>query len=134
METITNSNNHYYEELTKDIRAYIEWNINLSDFSDRDELEERLNDDLWVEDSVTGNGSGSYTFDREIAKKNVLRAPELVEEMASEFCISAEEIGKHFLSEDWEWFDVSIRCYLLGQMISKVLDDMESAGKLTFAE
>ena len=40
----------------------------------------------------------------------------------AEHCM--EDIGKHFISQDWEWFDVTIRCYLLGQAIAEVLEEM----------
>ena len=44
--------------------------------------------------------------------------------MCDEFGTSASDIGEKFLDEDWEYFDVSIRCYLLGQAISEVLDEL----------
>ena len=88
----------------------------------REELEECLNDDLWAEDSVTDNGSGSYTFDREEARNCVIGNEDLAEEMIKEYCIEAEEVAKHLF--DYEWFDVSIRCYLLGDAIAKALDEM----------
>ena len=51
-----------------------------------------------------------------------------ISDMCSEFGIDAAEIGRRFLNEDWEWFDVSIRCYLLGQAVAAVLDEMENDG------
>lgn len=56
----------YRETIKADIRQYIEDNgtwLGLEDL-DKDELFETLNDNLWTADSVTGNGSGSYTFNR----------------------------------------------------------------------
>lgn len=35
-----------------------------------------------------------------------------------------QRLENGFLSEDWEKMDVTIRCYLLGQAIAEVLDDM----------
>lgn len=59
---MTNTTDYnYLEAMTEDIKVYIKNEITLSDYSDRDKLEEYLNDTLWTEDSVTGNGSGSYT-------------------------------------------------------------------------
>lgn len=121
-------NYNYLETMKEDIREYI---INDSELSiddliyNRSELEEKLNDDLWVYDSVTGNASGSYTFNSYRAQEYVLDNMDLLEEMCNEFCIDAETIGKKFLEGAWEWMDVSIRCYLLGQAISEVLDDIE---------
>lgn len=120
---------NYMDSLKNDIRNYLEDEVidymeRLED--DRDELEQELNDDLWINDSVTGNGSGSYTFNRNKAKENVIANMDLVAEMADAFCVELSELGKRFKDEDWEWFDVSIRCYLLGQAISEVLDELEN--------
>ena len=121
-------NYNYLESMKEDVKEYI---INDSELSiddliyNRSELEEKLNEDLWAYDGVTGNASGSYTFNSYKAKEYVLDNMDLLEEMCNEFCIDAETIGKKFLDGAWEWMDVSIRCYLLGQAISEVLDDIE---------
>lgn len=121
-------NYNYLETMKEDIRDYI---INDSELSiddliyNRSELEEKLNEDLWAYDGITGNASGSYTFNSYKAKEYVLDNMDLLEEMCNEFCVDAETIGKKFLDGAWEWMDVSIRCYLLGQAISEVLDDIE---------
>ena len=120
---------NYMDSLKNDIRNYLEDEVidymeRLED--DRDELEQELNDDLWINDSVTGNASGSYTFNRNKAKENVIDNMDLLAEMADAFCVELSELGKRFKNEDWEWFDVSIRCYLLGQAISEVLDELEN--------
>ena len=115
---------NYHDEMYADIKQYIEDNINVEDYEDGQELYEQLNDDLWVADSVTGNGSGSYTFNRNKAKEYVVDNIDLVGEMIDEFAIDAKTIGEKFIEQDWEYFDVSIRCYLLGQILGEVLDDM----------
>lgn len=122
----------YLEAMKSDISDYIRDEINTRDYNDRDELEERLNDVLFVEDSVTGNASGSYTFNSIKACDYVMDNIDLCKEALTEFCASAETISEKFLSEDWEYFDVTIRCYLLGYAISKVLDEIED--ELTFAD
>ena len=116
---------NYLDSMKEDVLNYIKDEVTLKDYSDRNELEEYLNDALWTEDSVTGNASGSYTFNRAQAKEYVQDDGfEYINDLVSEFDIDAAEIGKHFLSEDWEWFDVSIRCYLLGQAIAAALDEI----------
>lgn len=93
----------------------------------REEIEQALNDDLWIEDSVTGNGSGSYFFNAYKAREAVLNGGmDHFINACSDFGIEAEEVGKHFLREDWEWIDVTIRCYLLGQVLSEALDEIET--------
>lgn len=112
----------YHDAVLTDVIQYIMDEEPERDCLDRDELEEKLNDELWTVDSVTGNGSGSYTFSREEAKHNVSCNVDLVREMAEEFCVEKRDLAQHFLDEDWEWFDVSIRCYLLGWAIHYAMD------------
>ena len=123
---------NYLEAMKSDIMDYIRNEVNTNDFSSREELEESLNDDLWTVDSVTGNGSGSYTFNRSEAEEYVNDNSDLLREAIREFCIDSETIAEKFLDADYEYFDVTIRCYLLGQAIAEALDDMED--ELTFSE
>lgn len=117
---------NYREAMREDILDYIRSEINLDDFrGNRDELEELLNDDLWTTDSVTGNASGSYTFNSNRAREYVLDNMDDLTDALREFCEDPAEIGSRFLREDWEGFDVTIRCYLLGECIAVVLDDLE---------
>lgn len=119
---------NYMNAMTEDIRDYITENINREDYTeDRDGLEEYLNDMLWTEDSVTGNASGSYTFNRETAKEYVLDNTDLLKEAYTELG-EKEKIADVICDEDWESADVTIRCYLLGQAIAEVLDDLDSDG------
>ena len=115
---------NYYDAMENDIKNYIEENINLEDYT-KEELEEELNDQLWVCDSVTGNASGSYTFWRATAKSYVINNMDLCVDALVEFCVDPKTIAEKFLAEDWEYFDVIIRCYILNQCIHKVLDEYE---------
>lgn len=119
----------YEDEMKSDILDYIAENIDRAEYIDnREELEEALNDDLWTEDGVTGNASGSYYCNAYKARAAVLDNMEYCTESIREFCTEPATIAEHFLNEDWEYFDVTIRCYLLGGMISAVLDELEEAG------
>ena len=116
----------YREAMTEDVKQWITNEVNLADWTeDREGLEQQLNDDLWTADSVTGNGSGSYTFNRVQASLYVLDNMDLLQEAIDEFATDPATVGYKFISEDWEWFDVTIRCYLLGSVISEVLDEMK---------
>lgn len=120
---------NYEEQVMDDIRTYIENEIDLSDWTDdRNGLEEQLNEGLFIEDSVTGNASGSYTFCRSTAKEYVSDNLDLLAEACEEFGEDKATIGEKFLDGDYEWMDMTIRCYLLGQCISNVLDEMETDG------
>ena len=110
----------YINEMVEDIKAFVKTNIDKYDL-DGDDIEDELHDDLWYEDSVTGNGSGSYTLDSQKAKENLKGAAELINEMADDFEINLTE---HFLNDEWEWLDVNIRCYLLREAISIALDEL----------
>ena len=116
--------NYYYETVKEDVLNYIEENIDFSDFDDLEELGKFLNDELWTVDSVTGNSSGSYTFNSFQAQEYVLENMDVLAEALEEFGTDSETIAEKFLSEDWEYFDVTIRCYVLGFCISDALDDI----------
>ena len=124
------TNYNYLEAMVEDIKDYlknekeIENQKDIEDW-DREELEEELHDELWVSDSVTGNASGSYFCNSYKSMECVLDNIDLLQEMCREFGVEAETIGQKFLDEEWEWMDVSIRCYLLGQAIAEALDEIE---------
>lgn len=65
-------------------------------------------DKMRIDDSVTWNASWSYTFNSYQARENLERNEELVENCVNEFCI---DMAKHW--NDYEYLDVSVRCYLL---------------------
>lgn len=111
---------NYMEAMKEDIKEYINNEVNLKDFTDRDDLEEKLNEDLWVNDSVTGNASGSYYCNSWKAEEAICHNLDLLGEAMKEFGCEVD-----LLEKGAEWADVTIRCYLLGQAIEKVLDDME---------
>lgn len=85
---------------------------------DLDDYAEKLNDALWVDDSVTGNGSGSYFFN----------SYEAEEALAGNWDIAAEALemfGFDGFDKDAEWVDVTIRCYLLSQCIADYIEQNE---------
>ena len=121
----------YLEAVKNDVREYLEENDGAEYIAEYgvDRTIERLNDELWNVDSVTGNGSGSYTFDRQLAKQYVFEGgfPTLVDAI-KEFGVDSELVAHNMLCEDWEWFDVTIRCYLLGQAVSEVVEEFAEKG------
>ena len=111
----------YEEAVKQDIRDYIEEN-GWTNPIERDALYE----ELWTADSVTGNGSGSYTFSAAEARETIFsddNAEDYIRNLIDEFGLDAKTIAEHFM--DWEYWDVSIRCYLLGQCLDDVLDEQE---------
>ena len=91
--------------------------------NNRDDFAEKLHDLLWVDDSVTGNASGSYTFNTYEAEENLLHNWDLIEETAEAFGI--EPVISSDYKNGPEYWDVSIRCYLLNQAIENALDRLE---------
>ena len=122
---------NYLESVTADAMEYIRDNymaqeIALAINEDRDEFAEKLNDEMWAADSVTGNASGSYTFNSYKAMEYVTGDPDTVADALREFCVEAETIADKFLSQEWEDFDVTARCYCLYDAIDAALDELEN--------
>lgn len=109
-EEIENSINEWIEENEKEIPW---WKIEVED-----DLKEYLEEELWDTDSVTGNASGSYTFSQYEAEENVAHCWNLIEEVAECYGLIPK------VSSTWEygaeWWDVSIRCYLLSEVLSEM--------------
>lgn len=63
---------NYLEAVKEDVKNYIDSEINFTDFDSLEELEEKLNDELWIEDSVTGNASGSYYCNAYKAEESII--------------------------------------------------------------
>ncbi|MBR1749990.1 MAG: hypothetical protein IJ740_18890 [Ruminococcus sp.] len=112
------TNYNYYEAIFNDVCAHINENIDIIDYIedgelDREELENKLNDDCWVDDSVTGNASGSYYC-------NAHKAQEAVSDNMDTLVAALEEFGddpdsyKQALKSP-EFADVTIRCYYLAR-------------------
>lgn len=118
---------NYREAMEKDIMEYITDEIGKLDLMTVEELEEiagesealyeRFYDEMWIADSVTGNASGSYTFSTWKAEENLCHNLDLVAEAFAEFGLKAE-VGAF----DAEYLDVTIRCYLLGEVLFEVCE------------
>lgn len=129
---------NYLNDTIDNVLEWLEENYTADELKvqleDREEFEQVLDEQLWIEDSVTGNASGSFTFSRNMAKHNVMTDTETVLEALRDFCVDAQTIAEKFLTEDWEYFDVSARCYVLGQAINAALDKLTSADKCNAKE
>lgn len=116
----------YREAMTEDVKEWIKENIDLTEWTeDREGLEQQLNDDLWTEDSITGNASGSYYCNSYKAEESIAHNWDLLNEALDEFGQNDINVIK---KKGAEWADVTIRCYLLWSVISEVLDELEENG------
>lgn len=118
---------NYFKNVRKDVKQAILDNYAKEEIRNafksleaRDNLYEKLYDDLWLYDSVTGNASGSYTFNTYQAEENLCHNWDLLEEALDEFCVDYKEA----IQKGAEYCDVTIRCYLLGEAIDVVLDEL----------
>lgn len=118
----------YREAMKEDIKEYLKNDAELS-ANDiiymSDDARDSLYDDLWIVDSVTGNASGSYTFNSFKAGEYVKDNIDLCREALKEFCVDADTITEKFLEEEWEYFDVTIRCYLLGECLDTAIEELK---------
>lgn len=102
---------NYYESVKEDIKEY------LRNTDERDE--QKLYDDMFIDDSITGNASGSYTFSTYQAEENLCHNMDLLQEALAEFGDNTD------ILQNPEACDVTIRCYLLGQLLSEALEEIE---------
>ena len=104
---------NYYESMKEDIQEYLKE----TDCRDCDQLY----DEMFLADSITGNASGSYTFSTYEAEENIAHNLDILKEALDEF-------GQDYslaLKNGSEWCDVTIRCYLLSQVLQEVLEEEE---------
>lgn len=118
MESINYQN--FLDEVRADLKGMI-----IDYYPTRKQLEESdtetIYDEAFISDSVTGNGSGSYYFNTWKSRENVINNEEVVEEMIGEFDV---DMNEHW--NDWEYLDVSCRCYLLGQIdIEELIEEIK---------
>lgn len=117
---------NYREAMRKDVRQAIEEKEKwigkpiTEVYEDKEEAYDQLFDDMWIDDSVTGNGSGSYTFNTYIAEEYLVHNWGLLKEALYEFDANKADI----LEAGAEWCDVTIRCYLLSDILMEVLENI----------
>ena len=121
----------YHDAVFQDVLQRIEDDrdlfVEMYEEKGSDDFKEALHDLFWVDDSITGNASGSYTFNSYMAEEYLCHNEDLLLEALQEF--GCEDF-KIFHSP--ETLDVSIRCYLLYEAIDQVVRMLESDG--TFGE
>ena len=106
----------YKEQIKDDLREYAKESRGYYDSF------EAFRDACWIADSVTGNGSGSYTFNRWQAEENI---KDLI--FSDELLDMFREFGEERvpLEKGAEFIDVSIRCFLLDSCIYEIEDELK---------
>ena len=83
-----------------------------------------LYDDMFIDDAITGNASGSYYCNTWKAEEALCHNMDLLREALEEFGYT-NGIDQE-LATNPEWCDVTIRCYLLGQALEEVKEEIEN--------
>lgn len=115
----------YEDAMETAILGWIDNNVevitaNVEDITDADEVRDFLYDTLFSDDDVTGNETGCY-FDTISAETRVMENLVLAIQATTEFdCV--DTLAKHIDNGDWNYLDVTIRCYLLGAVIDNAMD------------
>lgn len=109
---------NYLEEMKNDIIFYCQDNgIDIKSYK---EDPDKLADELWDVDCITGNGMCGYTEPHECAQFLTYNL-ELAREALEEFGV--EKIPRD--KDLYKYLDTSIRCYLLNQAVYELVDEEE---------
>lgn len=116
----------YLKNVKEDVKEYIRNEV-VEEVEKIDTNE--LYNILFLKDSVTGNASGSYTFNTYQAEENLCHNLDLLKEALEEF---GETVGKtvgeavgEAIEKGAEYCDVTIRCYLLGEAIREAIEELK---------
>ena len=125
---MTQKNYDYRSEVLDDVMNYLTNEIGLAEVKtrieeDADAFAEELNDTLWMDDSVTGNGFGSYWFNAYKAEEALCHNFDLYLEAEQAFGGDLRTMAKSYSPET---ADVTIRCYLLREAIDKAIEDIRN--------
>lgn len=114
----------YEKAMKQDIyEAICQMDTELGEGEDRHDMIERIYDKLCYDDSVTGNASGSYTFNRYEAQDYVQDNWDVLIDALFEFGYDNAYLGEKIVTGHWEVLDVLIRCSLLRRCLEEVMDE-----------
>lgn len=120
---------NYYDAMKTDIIEALEDDELFREYAAEatglDNFYNLLEDYFFIDDGVTGNASGSYTFNSHEAMEYVTDNLDILENAYSDFGTGYEEIGKDFMDQNFEAMDVTIRCYLLPTVLWDVVQGMK---------
>lgn len=119
----------YEEAVRNDIENWLEENGERYADDDGTISYDAVYDDMFIDDSITGNGSGSYTFNTWTAEDNLCHNLDLLRDAIEDFGGDYERA-----MQSAEGADVTIRCYLLPSLLQEVLDDYNEKHQKTDEE
>jgi len=95
------------------------------DLSDEQEVVDTIVENFTYSDEITGNGSGSFTFNRSEAKDIVLNNLDDMVTILNESDYNAfEEIGKALVEDGFEELDVIARTFVLSQSATEFASEL----------
>ena len=119
----------YEEAVRNDIENWLDENGERYADDDGTISYDAVYDDMFIDDSITGNGSGSYTFNAWTAEENLCHNLDLFRDAIEDFGGDYERA-----MQSAETADVIIRCYLLSSLLQEVLDDCNEKHQKTEEE
>lgn len=113
--------NDYYQQVKNDAIAAIDEQFDCG-YWDGDTEWDVVYDNLFVDDAVTGNGSGSYFFNAAKAREAVADAiwDKKILNALSEIGVSGDRIAQYLRDNDAESLDVCIRCAMLSEVYNEI--------------
>lgn len=111
---------NYILAMKEDIRNYIECECDLMEYDDVDDAYDELYDCLLMSDTVTGNASGSYTFNTYKAEEYLCHNMDLLINACYEF---GQPVGDA-VERGAEYCDMTIRIHLLSSVLYGVLEEL----------
>lgn len=117
---------NYEEAIISDLKDWITNEAIISELKDLNY--EDLYEEAFTIDSITGNGLDYYDTE-DNCSKYLAGNIELLYLAAREYCIDDDinTVIKHYEDKSLaRYFDSTIRCYLLGDCIDKVLKEIEN--------
>ena len=119
---------NYERAIVHDILDYIHDNHITIDWTDtEDNIIEDLIDMLWNENCITGNGTQYYDTENKCSEY-LCQNSDILYEAAQEFCIddNINILIYHFENKTLaQYFDSTIRCYLLNSCIYQAVQELK---------
>lgn len=119
----------YYIEVTNDVECCMDENkFDLSQFENREEAIEFLRDELWSEDSITGNGPNGYATEEE-CEEFLCHNWDLVIEGFDTFGVSIPDLRAQYKKKNLaRYIDCFVLLYVLDSAIEGALITWEGYG------
>ncbi len=117
----------YRDQVKSDIKDYLTqedlWPTAEPGTSEYEEQRDTAYDRCYMADSITGNASGSYTFNTWQAEENVCHL--LWDEDLWLLLNGSMEVNPADMAKGPEYIDVSIRCALVSECLDAVLEEKQ---------